>query len=118
MNIVYYLSHIVSDIAIVDKKVSSDSVIFSYLPKNVVWNLSPPVNKTRIVVCQERSFRPQGEEQTIDESSALYYSGVDVPVNVYVRKRIPSTREIHCGWLEKTKTNSWKLLHSDVIPFL
>ncbi|KAK8817008.1 hypothetical protein WA556_002906, partial [Blastocystis sp. ATCC 50177/Nand II] len=45
------------DIAMVDKRTSADSVIFSYLPKNVVWSSSPPVDKTRVVVCQEKPFR-------------------------------------------------------------
>ena len=100
------------------KRTSADSVIFSYLPKNVVWSSSPPVDKTRVVVCQDKAFQPQDKEQIIDEATALFYTGVDIPVNVYARRKSAATRVVYCGWLERTNTSSWRLLHSDPIPLL
>ena len=109
---------VVYDIAIDSKKTSKDAVIFSYLPKNVKWNAPLAPAKKRIVVCQEMPFQPVNTVQSVDESRSLFYSVVDVPVNVYAQRTNPKVDTIYCGWLESVDSSSWKVLHSDSIPFL
>ena len=91
---------VVDDIAIDSKKTSKDAVIFSYLPKNVKWNAPLAPAKKRIVVCQEMPFQPVNT------------------VNVYAQRTNPKVDTIYCGWLESVDSSSWKVLHSDSIPFL
>lgn len=63
-------------------------------------------------------FQPVNTVQSVDESRSLFYSVVDVPVNVYAQRTNPKVDNIYCGWLESVDSSSWKVLHSDSIPFL